>query len=84
LFHFFDWPDWDNPIAMACARLLTFGPVLEPECSSPPLNSFMTWVILRSWPALVRGVFIVLVRSAAAAPQLLELRAGARRLLAVV
>lgn len=31
-----------NPIAMACLRLVTFGPLLEPECSLPALYSRIT------------------------------------------
>src|SRR5215475_878969 len=34
---------WLSAIAIACRRLLTRGPRLEPLCSCPCLNSCMTW-----------------------------------------
>src|SRR6516164_11647372 len=51
-----------SAIALACLGLVTFGPLLEPECSAPRLNSPITL------PILFFGFFIFPLPISAANP----------------
>lgn len=50
---YFDCLVWFSPMAMACLRFLTVGPVFEPLWSCPRLNSPMTSCIPACFWALV-------------------------------